>query len=266
MGKDQGWFDGSMVNEGGVACINLHQLHMRLRALPTDLVQLWSHSRSALEANLNACAARYGWRPEDCRAKRQRGVSGRHGTKAWTKPMVAELLWDLLARALNAYVVRATATKPTRKNATITATQWDAAARFLSERMLESCDGITTTSTIACAETVQNLCACAAGVHIDDSLVSRLLAPVCVGGLADPSDFLARTFVRSDLLHHIVGVGVAGLVVKFAHGDQFQLDAGGALGDDPNVMQILLQELVATRQELSELKGVCFLIVSSKVC
>ena len=106
-------------------------------------------------------------------------------------------------------------------------------------------------STEAVVHHIDDVCASHLGVAVDLDLLRDLVGPVCIFlGVASP--FVANTILRSELMVEIVGETLSRQLIKALHAEQFGAQpVHSTIGD---TAQLLLTELVQTRQELSRLK------------
>ena len=94
-------------------------------------------------------------------------------------------------------------------------------------------------------------CSSGLGVVIDAELVHMHLGPLCIGEL-EPTAFLSMTFERSNVMHEIVGRALSSRLRTSLHAQQWS--TGESAEWDGSVVDDLLQELVATRQDLARAK------------
>lgn len=106
-----------------------------------------------------------------------------------------------------------------------------------------------------CIADVEETCARALCVQIDTSLVKQLLSPIVIN-IVHGSTLLVKPICRSDITHELVGESLSMRLRAYLHRTDFQLDDYSIADDSQSVTDVLLQELVHTRQRLTLVKDV----------
>ena len=193
--------------------------------------------------------------------KRPKGQPPKH---AYTQPEVVAYMWDEMACRLDAQwrsvvesdEVRQRKTAYTHTHWPSDEVEWQNASRLIISGCASLADADMRDRSIEeCIADVEETCARALCVQIDISLVKQLLSPIVIN-IVHGSTLLVRTICRRDIMHELVGESLSVRLRAYSHRTDFQLDDYSIADGSQSVTDVLLQELVHTRQRLTLVKDV----------
>ena len=240
--------------------ISLKTLLTFLKKLPKGLREILPTTHAALTLALDSCSDRYGWSTETLGT--MHGSTARGSTAhrpCLTLPETVGLLWDIFASVIARWGIElAHPRKRDRRDYARTKSHvaTDEGRRHTCRLFVKLIadalpdGGLSDISPCTIDElvaVVDDCCGMALGVQTDRALLYALLSPVCLC-VSDPSVFIAKTVVRSMLMHEILGSVLSSHLCVHMHQTQFGLDV-------PDVqLRGIAQELVNTKQMLTTLK------------
>ena len=102
-----------------------------------------------------------------------------------------------------------------------------------------------------CAGQIMELVLAAFGVQLDTRTTCDHIAPLCIN-LIEPSQFLAHTIARTDIMHEIIGTTLSMQLRRFIHNTDLGLDQDVSYSE--NAFPAVISELIETRQQVAQLK------------
>lgn len=178
--------------------------------------------------------------------------SGRRAVTAHTYAQAATYLWEGLVLGVEAVVLKVLDKKLTPAQTvrfSIMANSWGVVAPFVCQAVLGDASvvgaEITGTTADRCADDLVDWCACGLCVEVDKHMTQALLSSIT--SVLEPSRFLSKTIARSSAMHELIGVSLAKMLRGYLHDRQWGFEVRSA----PPISEMLLQELVTTRQNLS---------------
>jgi hypothetical protein len=147
-----------------------------------------------------------------------------------------------------------------RRKLTLSPEQFLSISRWLCDGLPHGHEWLAVTSIDECATHICETCAYATSVSPDVDAVTTILNDVCIA-LAEPTLFLARTLMRSNVLNSLMGRALANRVRTYMHCCDFALDHTDRSGTSS---ADLLRELVSTKAEV--VKAQKELDISTNLC
>ena len=171
--------------------------------------------------------------------------------------MFVETIWEMtlvspLDHLLGAREVVSTKTGPRRIGSqNLTAKCWEDAASWIAGAipLCSSSALLEPVSIEECCEMVRMYCATCFGGMIDAALLKEYVAPAIQ--VAEPCRLFALTVCRSEIMKEIVGHSLSAQLRSSSHASACGLSAPAHLP----AIDVLLRELVETRQELTKLRN-----------
>ena len=166
------------------------------------------------------------------------------------------MLWQECGDVLKSWLLNTASSSSSVSSTSFLAQSWHALKTLIVSALpdAESAVLLEPTGSETVVESILMHSLYAAGVEVDKHLVQKLVAPLCVS-FCEPCELLARTVCRSDIMEEVLGCHLRRTLFNYMHYSQWHLDVPEP-EDQSSVAQVLLQELVETRQKLTELKSV----------
>ena len=101
-----------------------------------------------------------------------------------------------------------------------------------------------------CAEKIAEYCMFGLGIRVEHELLRDLIAPFCIT-LWQPCDFLAQAVAKCKLMEHTIGCALSKRLRIYMYNEHFGYDH---LDSTDSVQELILQELLAAKKEIVELK------------
>lgn len=177
--------------------------------------------------------------------------SGRRAITAISFAEVHTLVWDrIIVQPLDNFLLKYNNKKLRKSAECLDEAKWEHAAHFLVGSMVDDVKLMAPISIEELCNAVAELVRSVAGVCIDKHLLQEHVAPLCRE--FGSSLLLAHTVCRSDILAEVTGQTLARAVRSSVH---FIFHNALPQPADGTTLQLMLQELVETKQAFTKFKS-----------
>lgn len=128
---------------------------------------------------------------------------------------------------------------------------WCAMAEFIAEGLASDENLVETWEQRQCMEYIELQIACACSVSPDSTVLRDIISALCVGSV-EPSQIFCQVFMLTNAMDTVLGKHLAKRLRDYLHTEMFSFPTRIDPSDNPS--SSLLQELLATRTELNDLK------------